>query len=55
MRVEYKEYLKLKEQYQKAINYIKKLSEVEDYEYPFSLNDRDDIEMPSDFLKEIGE
>ena len=49
------EYEMLKVKHDKLIAWAKKLDEVSDYEYPFCLNDRDDIQRPDEILKEIGE
>lgn len=44
------------QRYEQLLNYIKKLSEFEDYEYPFhALSDKYDMPMPLELLKEIGE
>lgn len=47
--------LSLQDKYEKLLAYVRKLQEVEDYEYPFALYERDDIVSPTEMLTEIGE
>jgi Lar family restriction alleviation protein len=41
--------------YEKLLEFVKKLSEEENQEYPFHAITENDVVFPSDILKEIGE
>ena len=47
--------IELQAKYDKLLAWANKLDEVSDYEYPFGLSDRDDIQRPDKILKKLGE